>query len=153
MSTRALILSLLVALALGSTAVDAVLKCWRCSTDVSNGGFCDDPFDPEFISDQQRYWSYVNCSYSTNFKSVNARPVCKKLVQEVYGKRVISRSCFYEDYDDSSDRCGHETTSSYIKTVFCQTCNTDGCNGAAAFSPFIALVFLPIAAMLTKLMK
>ncbi|XP_017489045.1 PREDICTED: uncharacterized protein LOC108377297 [Rhagoletis zephyria] len=82
MSSAAHILALLLALALGCTAVEALLKCWRCSTDVSNGAFCDDPFDPEFISDQQRYWSYVNCSYSAGYKSVNARPVCKKLVQE-----------------------------------------------------------------------
>jgi len=37
---------------------------------------------PETISEQQRYWSYVNCTYSVGAKSVNARPVCKKLVQE-----------------------------------------------------------------------
>nr|DAA03785.1 TPA_inf: HDC03502 [Drosophila melanogaster] len=60
----------------------AVLRCWRCSTDVSNGEFCNDPFMPETISEQQRYWSYVNCTYSVGAKSVNARPVCKKLVQE-----------------------------------------------------------------------
>ncbi|XP_017493319.1 PREDICTED: uncharacterized protein LOC108381412, partial [Rhagoletis zephyria] len=71
----------------------------------------------------------------------------------VYGKRVISRSCFYEDYDDSSDRCGHETTSSYIKTVFCQTCSTDGCNGASAFSPYVALVLLPLVTVLMKRFK
>lgn len=60
----------------------AVLRCWRCSTDVSNGEFCNDPFQPDSISEQQRYWSYVNCTYSVGVKSVNARPVCKKLVQE-----------------------------------------------------------------------
>uniref|UniRef100_A0A1A9UVE3 Uncharacterized protein n=1 Tax=Glossina austeni TaxID=7395 RepID=A0A1A9UVE3_GLOAU len=59
-----------------------ILRCWRCSTDVSNGEFCNDPFNPNSISDQQRYWSYVNCTYSAGVKSVNARPVCKKLVQE-----------------------------------------------------------------------
>ncbi|XP_067623005.1 UPAR/Ly6 domain-containing protein twit [Eurosta solidaginis] len=153
MSTSAFILALVLGLALGSTAVDALLKCWRCSTDVSNGVFCDDPFDPEFISDQQRYWSYVNCSYSAGFKSVNARPVCKKLVQEVYGKRVITRSCFYEDFDDTSDRCGHETSSSYIKTVFCQTCSTDGCNGVTAFTPYVSLMLLPFVTILVKINK
>lgn len=59
-----------------------MLRCWRCSTDVSNGEFCNDPFQPDSISEQQRYWSYVNCTYSVGVKSVNARPVCKKLVQE-----------------------------------------------------------------------
>lgn len=64
------------------SAASAVLRCWRCSTDVSNGEFCNDPFQPDSISEQQRYWSYVNCTYSVGVKSVNARPVCKKLVQE-----------------------------------------------------------------------
>ncbi|XP_037805949.1 uncharacterized protein LOC119600023 [Lucilia sericata] len=119
---------------------EAVLKCWRCSTDVSNGEFCNDPFDPYSITDQQRYWSYVNCTYSVGVKSVNARPVCKKLVQEVYGKRVIARSCFYEDVDDPADKCARDTTSSYIKTVFCQTCSSDGCNGVSGLVPYATLL-------------
>lgn len=69
----------------------AVLRCWRCSTDVSNGEFCNDPFQPDSISEQQRYWSYVNCTYSVGVKSVNARPVCKKLVQE--GESRVGRRC------------------------------------------------------------
>ncbi|XP_037927616.1 uncharacterized protein LOC119662132 [Teleopsis dalmanni] len=136
----------LLALVLDCNTANAILRCWRCSTDVSNGEFCNDPFQPEFITDQQRYWSYVNCTYSVGVKSVNARPVCKKLVQEVYGKRVTSRSCFYEDMDDAPDKCARENTSSYIKTIFCQTCNTDGCNGAAAYTPFTALIILSIIA-------
>ncbi|KAH8262702.1 hypothetical protein KR026_007475 [Drosophila bipectinata] len=122
----------------------AVLRCWRCSTDVSNGEFCNDPFEPSTISEQQRYWSYVNCTYSVGVKSVNARPVCKKLVQEVYGKRVVSRSCFYEDVDDPSDKCAMDQTSSYIKTVYCRTCTTDGCNGGTGSAPLAALILIPL---------
>uniref|UniRef100_A0A1A9ZFI6 Protein quiver n=1 Tax=Glossina pallidipes TaxID=7398 RepID=A0A1A9ZFI6_GLOPL len=70
-------------LRLSRCSAQEILRCWRCSTDVSNGEFCNDPFNPNSISDQQRYWSYVNCTYSAGVKSVNARPVCKKLVQEV----------------------------------------------------------------------
>ncbi|KAM7352334.1 UPAR/Ly6 domain-containing protein twit [Cochliomyia hominivorax] len=121
---------------------DAILKCWRCSTDVSNGEFCNDPFDPYSITDQQRYWSYVNCTYSVGVKSVNARPVCKKLVQDVYEKRVITRSCFYEDVDEPADKCARDTTSSYIKTVFCETCSSDGCNGGTGVVPYLTLLML-----------
>ncbi|KAH8419266.1 hypothetical protein KR222_002061, partial [Zaprionus bogoriensis] len=130
----------------------AVLRCWRCSTDVSNGEFCNDPFQPDSISEQQRYWSYVNCTYSVGVKSVNARPVCKKLVQEVYGKRVISRSCFYEDVDDPADKCAMVTTSSYIKTIYCHTCTTDGCNAAGGLSAWMGLLLLPLLAALRQLL-
>ncbi|KRG03411.1 uncharacterized protein LOC6577351 isoform X2 [Drosophila mojavensis] len=130
-----------------------VLRCWRCSTDVSNGEFCNDPFQSESISEQQRYWSYVNCTYSVGVKSVNARPVCKKLVQEVYGKRVISRSCFYEDVDDPADKCAMDTTSSYIKTIYCRTCTTDGCNSAGGLSGLAGLLVLPLLAALWQLCK
>ncbi|XP_017082534.2 LOW QUALITY PROTEIN: uncharacterized protein LOC108115541 [Drosophila eugracilis] len=142
-STGCLLLGLLSLLMFFNPA-SAVLRCWRCSTDVSNGEFCNDPFMPETISEQQRYWSYVNCTYSVGAKSVNARPVCKKLVQEVYGKRVISRSCFYEDMDDSPNKCANDQTSSYIKTVYCRTCTTDGCNGGSASTPLILLLMLPL---------
>ncbi|SPP79596.1 uncharacterized protein LOC117581803 [Drosophila guanche] len=151
-STGCLLLALL-SLLLCLNAASAVLRCWRCSTDVSNGEFCNDPFQPDSISEQQRYWSYVNCTYSVGVKSVNARPVCKKLVQEVYGKRVISRSCFYEDMDDPADKCAMDQTSSYIKTVYCRTCTTDGCNGSGGISPLLALLLLPLLPALRQLCK
>ncbi|XP_055920588.1 uncharacterized protein LOC129952157 [Eupeodes corollae] len=145
MSKNGYIFGALLVLVFSFNAADAILKCWRCSTDVSNGEFCNDPFDPESISEQQRYWSYVNCSYSVGVKSVNTRPVCKKLVQEVYGKQVISRSCFYEDIDEPADRCSRDTTSSYVRTLYCRTCTTDGCNGSSGIVPIVALVLAPIA--------
>ncbi|TDG44840.1 hypothetical protein AWZ03_008737 [Drosophila navojoa] len=143
----------LLSLALSLSTASGVLRCWRCSTDVSNGEFCNDPFQSESISEQQRYWSYVNCTYSVGVKSVNARPVCKKLVQEVYGKRVISRSCFYEDVDDPADKCAMDTTSSYIKTIYCRTCTTDGCNSAGGLSGLVGLLVLPLLAALRQLCK
>lgn len=60
----------------------------------------------------------------------------------VYGKRVITRSCFYEDVDDPADKCARDTTSSYIKTVFCQTCSSDGCNGVSGLVPYATLLLL-----------
>ncbi|XP_064538991.1 UPAR/Ly6 domain-containing protein twit isoform X1 [Drosophila montana] len=148
-SCSVLLLGLL-SLALSLDTASGVLRCWRCSTDVSNGEFCNDPFQSDSISEQQRYWSYVNCTYSVGVKSVNARPVCKKLVQEVYGKRVISRSCFYEDVDDAPDKCAMDTTSSYIKTVYCRTCTTDGCNSAGGLSGLVGLLVLPLLAALRQ---
>lgn len=66
----------------GLTAANEPLKCWRCTTDTSKGEFCDDPFDPSAITEKLRYWSYVNCSSFMNPRAINAKPACKKLVQE-----------------------------------------------------------------------
>lgn len=71
----------------------------------------------------------------------------------VYGKRVISRSCFYEDVDDPADKCAMDTTSSYIKTVYCRTCTTDGCNAAGGLSGWLGLLLLPLLATLRQLCK
>lgn len=63
------------------------LRCWRCSSDTSNGSntaFCDDPFDENAITEQHRQWVYVECSIpptSPNINSLLRHAVCKKLVQ------------------------------------------------------------------------
>uniref|UniRef100_A0A1I8PHK9 Uncharacterized protein n=1 Tax=Stomoxys calcitrans TaxID=35570 RepID=A0A1I8PHK9_STOCA len=145
------IFGFLLAAVLCLNTADAVLKCWRCATDVSNGEFCNDPFNPSAITEQQRYWSYVNCTYTAGVRSVNARPVCKKLVQEVYDKRVITRSCFYEDVDDPADKCARDTTSSYVKTIFCEACSSDGCNGVSGLMPYATL--LGLTAVIVNLIK
>lgn len=67
------------------------LKCWRCSSDASSAAFCDDPFDPSLISEQQRRWSYVDCSAQPGQGvpfSTQTRPVCKKLKQ--YGEFILT---------------------------------------------------------------
>jgi hypothetical protein len=62
------------------------LKCWRCSSDASSAAFCGDPFDTSLISEQQRRWSYVDCSFppaqQQPFGAIGqTRPVCKKMKQ------------------------------------------------------------------------
>lgn len=65
----------------------SALKCWRCSSDASTAAFCDDPFTQDIITEQQRRWSYVDCSYppqvNYQFNQANqqTRPVCKKMKQ------------------------------------------------------------------------
>lgn len=53
------------------------LKCWECISDTS--AFCDDPFDPTTINDQQRRWSYVECM-DPHIYPLN-QAVCKKVKQ------------------------------------------------------------------------
>lgn len=66
--------------------VASAIKCWRCSSDASNAAFCDDPFDASIINEQQRRWSYVDCSYPPGqlnpySQSSTQRAVCKKTKQ------------------------------------------------------------------------
>ena len=58
----------------------STLKCWQCSTNSTNPAFCDDPFDETTITEQQRRWSYVECS-PPKTETGNIRPVCKKVIQ------------------------------------------------------------------------
>lgn len=69
----------------------SALRCWRCSSDAKNAAFCDDTFDQTIITEQQRRWSYVECSIpppsATGYGQVfSQRPVCMKSKQ--YGKSV-----------------------------------------------------------------
>lgn len=64
----------------------SALRCWRCSSDASNAAFCNDPFDSSIITEQQRRWSFVECSYPPGQLNPynlqpNQRPVCKKTKQ------------------------------------------------------------------------
>lgn len=74
------------------------LKCWRCSSDASGAAFCQDPFEPDLISENQKRWSYVDCSlapsqYGNVFSSGNNnynQAVCKKMKQiSKYLARVV----------------------------------------------------------------
>lgn len=53
--------------------------------------------------------------------------------------------------DDPADKCGRDTTSSYIKTTFCETCSTDGCNAVSDLVPYATLVV--VTTLLVKLIK
>lgn len=127
------------------------LKCWRCSSDASTSAFCDDPFDPSIINDQQRRWAYVDCNFPTTSQipfgqygqQNNQRAVCKKMKQLINDKVVISRSCAWEDVNALPDSCMRTTTPSYIKTEFCETCGHDGCNSASKFTVTTLLALLP----------
>jgi len=120
----------------------STLKCWRCSSAIA--AFCDDPFDESMITELQKRWSYVECSFPpTQSNPYNTtgqtRAVCKKVKQLIYDKPLVARSCFWEDVNDPSDSCYNANTPSYIKTEYCHTCATDGCNGASQNGPASAV--------------
>ncbi|KFB46236.1 AGAP008640-PA-like protein [Anopheles sinensis] len=132
------------------------LRCWRCSSDASTAAFCDDPFTQEIVNEQQRKWSYVECnhppqaSYPFNQQNQQTRAVCKKMKQVINDRVVVSRSCSFEDINAPPNACTNAQTPSYIKTEFCETCLTDGCNGASQYGPAALLVV--VTAFLAKLL-
>lgn len=83
--------------------------------------------------------SLIHCSHGIN-KLTNV----PFFLFTVNDKTVVSRSCFWEDVNAPRDSCYSTNTPSYIKTEYCQTCNTDGCNGAGQFGPIAMLVAVPV---------
>lgn len=63
---------------------------------------------------------------------------------------VVSRSCAWEDVNAAPNSCINAQTPSYIRTEFCETCTTDGCNGASQYGPAVAMVLL--MALVAKLL-
>jgi hypothetical protein len=65
------------------------------------------------------------------------------LIQTVNDRVVVSRSCAYEDINQSADTCMRQQTPSYIRTEFCETCGHDGCNSATKFTAATLLALIP----------
>ncbi|CAD7079963.1 unnamed protein product [Hermetia illucens] len=129
--------------------VDA-LRCWRCSSDATGGNFCNDPFQGRDYTQNPSYQSaLVECSYPVGGPSAfgpNAQPACKKTIQKVNDKTVVSRSCTWIDSNDTPKKCMTSPPNpSYVETLFCETCLTDECNGAAQYGPMAALILIPVA--------
>lgn len=63
----------------------------------------------------------------------------------VNDKTVVTRSCYWEDANAPRDTCQSVGTPSYIRTEFCETCTTDGCNGAAQYGPIAVVTIAAVA--------
>ncbi|XP_037033954.1 uncharacterized protein LOC119072764 [Bradysia coprophila] len=111
------------------------LKCWRCSSNISSANFCDDPFNPNVLSNLEKRWIYVQCPHPPNYLNRNGQaynfiPVCKKAtLRNVDGTRVIARSCHWVNNETPKGECLRTVTESNVVTESCETCRTDGCNG------------------------
>lgn len=54
----------------------------------------------------------------------------------VRDKVVVKRTCAIESRTEVGEECAPVDTPSYVKTVFCETCRTDGCNANIATDYF-----------------
>ncbi|XP_053959747.1 uncharacterized protein LOC129249264 [Anastrepha obliqua] len=109
------------------------LECWHCSSEtIGAEDFCDVTFDEDNIPRPEVMKEHNisvlrNCSSTTH--SEHERPVCRKTVEEINGKTITKRFCYYTNKSDSLEHCMEELTENNVKRIFCQDCLTDQCNG------------------------
>lgn len=60
------------------------------------------------------------------------------------GIQTVSRSCYWEDEKVDKNDCKNADTPANTKTEFCETCSTDGCNGAAQYGPIALSIAIPL---------
>lgn len=146
--------------------------CWRCTSSASNAAFCGESFSGSSITDRQRTWSYVNCGYPSCLrKDSNMRALCKKWKQwgkwyphlnacalykiqhlfqfVVNGEAVYFRACTWENINTPEVDCSKAVPPENVTAEWCETCDTDGCNGAASHYTYIAMVVVT-SAVLTR---
>lgn len=61
----------------------------------------------------------------------------------VNGQTVVTRDCYFENVNNRRDQCFSDSRHPRGMDVeFCETCLTDGCNGAAQYGPAALLIAL-----------
>lgn len=126
------------------------LKCWTCSSDLDP--HCADPFNntsPSF--DLHHTLTDCNTQSSPHYSLYKTKSVCKKIKQTVNGKHeAVVRTCeWLKSEDDAVGECPPSTfnTPKYITINYCETCDTDGCNGAENIRPTVFWTALIPAAL------
>ncbi|CAG9111506.1 unnamed protein product [Plutella xylostella] len=125
------------------------IRCWTCSSELDP--MCNDPFLAQRPDAGYRF-TLSNCDAHTGATYpylTSSKSACKKHKQYVNGILSVTRGCTWKRSDDYSNQCP-ATNSANERTVFCETCEYDGCNGASAISMTIALIAAPLTLMLFK---
>lgn len=87
---------------------------------------------PWIFSCIQKVSQFVEFLSSLNFLTLSVR-----------GKFIVVRRCHIEDVDSSKNACINNAITEG-KVEFCETCSTDGCNGATQFAPGSLLLIFPV---------
>ncbi|KAG4076456.1 hypothetical protein HA402_005899 [Bradysia odoriphaga] len=111
------------------------LKCWKCASDASATKFCGRNLDTSNLTEEQKQANYVECKNDHNFAQFNAKgeevvhrcEVYKQIINNF--EEVYIRGCTLEARNAPTDKClSAYSDTSYVKTVECKTCFSDGCN-------------------------
>ncbi|XP_023308592.2 uncharacterized protein LOC111690354 [Lucilia cuprina] len=124
-------------------AAEPYLQCWHCSSDTHGSeDFCGNEFKESNIPDslKERNISVMRSCNST-INSEHERAVCRKTIEEINGKQVVKRFCYYTNKSDTLDHCRNEPTEKNVNRVFCEDCLTDKCNNAFKFDISWSILF------------
>ncbi|XP_026756463.2 uncharacterized protein LOC113516271 [Galleria mellonella] len=126
------------------------VSCWTCSSDINP--FCNDPF----LAGRGEYsgqFQLENCDGRTGVTFPylsSSKSACKKQKKYVNGLLVVTRGCTWKRTDDYSNQCPNYSSSTNEIPSFCETCDYDGCNGAATIGTTLALLLAPLGLLLFK---
>ncbi|KAG6438510.1 uncharacterized protein LOC115453337 [Manduca sexta] len=126
------------------------VRCWTCSSDINP--LCHDPFVAG-RSDNSYLFRLENCDANAGATYPylsSSRSVCKKQKKYIGNELVIIRGCTWKRQDDTSTACPSSSNGPNEVPLFCETCDYDGCNGAATIGRTLALLVAPLALLLFK---
>ncbi|CAH2264719.1 jg5430 [Pararge aegeria aegeria] len=126
------------------------VRCWSCSSDLNP--YCNDPFVPS-LADTSGLFSLEYCDGNTGASYpylTTSKSACKKQKKYIGGNLVISRGCTWKRQDDYSTACAASSSGANEVTLYCETCDRDGCNGASAVGMAMALMMAPLGLLLFK---
>ncbi|XP_004931812.1 uncharacterized protein LOC114250462 [Bombyx mandarina] len=127
------------------------VNCWACSSNVNP--LCNDPFNIRIDTGNSYLFRLENCDKNAGatFPYLTAsKSVCKKEKKYIDGELVVSRGCTWKRQDDFEVGCPTSRNEANEVNLFCQTCDYDGCNGAATIGRTIALLLAPLSLLLLK---
>ncbi|KAM0735221.1 UPAR/Ly6 domain-containing protein crok [Formica fusca] len=104
----------------------SALRCWDCSSNVNV--MCNDPMN---TTDHQAAFHIKTCD--TGYYG-SSKPICRKIVKQKYGERIVIRQCstaYHDEVEIGNGLCGNSATQSERDVIeSCHICNTDLCNSA-----------------------
>ncbi|XP_023936791.1 uncharacterized protein LOC112044998 [Bicyclus anynana] len=131
-------------------AYGEAVRCWTCSSDLNP--YCNDPFVPS-LADTSGLFRLEYCDANTGATYpylTTSKSACKKQKKYIAGNLVISRGCTWKRQDDYSTACAASSTGANEVTLYCETCEHDGCNGASTMGITMALIMAPLGLLLFK---
>ncbi|KAJ0174702.1 hypothetical protein K1T71_009810 [Dendrolimus kikuchii] len=126
------------------------VRCWTCTSDLNP--LCNDPFLASRADDSYLF-RLENCDANAAVSYpylASSKSACKKQKKYINNQLVIIRGCTWKRQDDYSNVCPSSSNNYNEVTSYCETCEYDGCNGAATIVKTMALFLAPLCLLLFK---